>query len=298
MTDEIKKRLVNEFAFNLDKFSSNERMNNGIPLTVVSVFYDNGVNELRKQATKKAIRFWTRQKHIPDEILFVELGYNGVFTFEQKDFPRQIKYVRIYGDDSHKYLFQKECIWNQVAKIAKHDRLMFIDSDIAPTKDVDWFKKSYDILDKALFAQGFNHLTYLGHDDRKQLSVLSYASQKANCQSSSERAAPGGVYCISKNTLDAIGGFNFLPFGGGDDLFLYETIGKPTDHVCIKLVAREGTKEKFSDMAKKQKKKAITYVKVDVCHFFHGDVKNRSRGQRHMMVLTQYPWLGSVIEKD
>ena len=49
---------------------------------MVSVFHDAKVNPLRKTAAKKAVRNWVRQKHLPDEILFIELGYNGVFTFE------------------------------------------------------------------------------------------------------------------------------------------------------------------------------------------------------------------------
>lgn len=63
-----------------------------------------------------------------------------------------MKYVRIQGDDSHKYLFQKECLWNAAAKMARNEKLMFVDSDIAPKGDVDWFKKACAVLDKAVFA--------------------------------------------------------------------------------------------------------------------------------------------------
>ena len=85
-------------------------------------------------------------------MLFLELGFNGVFTFSQDDFPPQIQYIRIDGNDSNKYLFQKEHLWNIAAKRAKNEKLMFLDSDIAPMEDVDWFSKIYQALDKCLFT--------------------------------------------------------------------------------------------------------------------------------------------------
>ena len=84
--------------------------------------------------------------------MFVELGFNGVFTFSREDFPNEINYIRIDGDDSNKYLFQKEHLWNIAAKRAKYEKLMFVDSDIAPLNDVDWFKEVYLALDKCLFT--------------------------------------------------------------------------------------------------------------------------------------------------
>ena len=43
-------------------------------------------------------------------------------------------------------------MWNIAAKRAKHENLMFVDSDIAPLEDVDWFKQTYDALDRCLFT--------------------------------------------------------------------------------------------------------------------------------------------------
>ncbi len=135
---------------------------------MVSVFYDAGINELRKVATRKAVQCWMKQSHLPKEMMFVELGFNGVFTFSQDDFPKEIQYVRIYGDDTHKYLFQKEHLWNISAKRAKYEKLMFVDSDISPLDDVDWFKKVSDELDGCLFTQGFSAIQYLGENDTNE----------------------------------------------------------------------------------------------------------------------------------
>ena len=84
--------------------------------------------------------------------MFIELGFNGKFTFSQEDFTNNIRYIRIDGTDKNKYLFQKEHLWNIAAKQAKYEKLMFVDSDIAPLEDVDWFRKVYLTLDRCLFT--------------------------------------------------------------------------------------------------------------------------------------------------
>ena len=59
-----------------------------LDMTMISVFYDAGINELRKVATRKAVSHWIEQFHLPEEMLFIELGFNGVFTFSKEDFPK------------------------------------------------------------------------------------------------------------------------------------------------------------------------------------------------------------------
>lgn len=85
-------------------------------------------------------------------MMFIELGFNGKFTFSQEDFPNRIQYLRINGTDKNKYLFQKEHLWNIAAKRAKYEKLMFVDSDISPLNDVDWFRKVYKALNSGLFT--------------------------------------------------------------------------------------------------------------------------------------------------
>ena len=77
----------------------------GLDMTMISVFYDANINPLRKVATKNAVKCWMKQRHLPKEMVFIELGFNDKFTFQQSDFPSKIKYTRIDGNDSHKYLF-------------------------------------------------------------------------------------------------------------------------------------------------------------------------------------------------
>ena len=101
-------------------------------MTMISVFYDANINPLRKSATKKAVECWMKQSTLPKEMLFIELGFDGKFTFSEEDFPSCIQYIRIQGTTKNKYLFQKEHLWNIAAKRAKNEKLMFVDSDISP----------------------------------------------------------------------------------------------------------------------------------------------------------------------
>ena len=202
---------------------TDDKTRQNLDMTLISVFYDASINPLRKDATKKAVSCWMKQKNLPKEMLFLELGFNGKFTFKQSDFPSCMQYVRIDGNDSHKYLFQKEHLWNIAAKQAKFDKLVFVDSDIAPSKDIDWFKKCHNVLDKCLFTQGFTNISYLKKDGDVDFTKKSYSATFDG--KTHQDGAPGGVYCIAKSTLAAIGWFNFVPLGGGDDLFWSEFTG-------------------------------------------------------------------------
>ena len=51
-------------------------------------------------------------------------------------------------------------------------------------------------------------------------------------------------------------------------------------------------------MAKKRHVNIIGDVDVDICHFYHGVMKNRSYVQRDYMWASQYPWFGRLIQLD
>ena len=234
-------------------------------------------------------------------MMFIELGFDGKFTFFQKDFPEKIRYIRINGTDKNKYLFQKEHLWNIAAKMAKHEKLMFIDSDIAPLKDVDWFGKVSNALDKGLFSQGFSRLCYLNATGKSTSSrescTLSYANTRRMYPSTGTRGVPGGVYCICKSTLNAIGGFNFLPLGGGDDLFWCEITGE-NNQLILLTAKRMDVRIVFNELMERLKKDRVVNVDVEVCHLYHGERNMRSYGQRQIMLMTQYPWMGRIMKDD
>lgn len=267
-----------------------------LDMTMISVFYDAGINELRKVATRKAVSHWMEQQNLPKEMMFIELGFNGVFTFSQEDFPKEINYIRIDGDDSNKYLFQKEHLWNIAAKRAKYEKLMFVDSDIAPLNDVDWFKEVYLALDKCLFTQGFCTITYLDNNDKLTSRKLgSYTYSVTTNDIKLNNCVPGGVYCISKTTLQMIGYFNYLPFGGGDNLFWSEIADLNSFYPWFLLYRRKYVQEVIQIAIKVFNRNILGNVFIDVYHFYHGERLGRSYQQRHYMMLTQFPLENRLI---
>ena len=70
----------------------------------------------------------------------------------------------------------------------------------------------------------------------------SYAASFSNNRHSS--GAPGGAYCINKSTLEAIGWFNCIPVGGGDDLFWSEICDK-TNGLLLLVSKRSGVFKKI-----------------------------------------------------
>ena len=100
----------------------------------------------------KAIMNWFMQRHLPSQIIFLELVIDDDAAFCQGDFPSDIRYIRISGNRNNKNIFQKECLWNIGLKLATNEKIMFLDYDTSPIGDCDWFKKVYDELDKSLFT--------------------------------------------------------------------------------------------------------------------------------------------------
>lgn len=98
------------------------------------------------------------------------------------------------------------------------------------------------MLEKCLFAQGFNSITYLDRNERKtDRSKRSFATVKSIDKHVS-CSAPGGVFCVEKSTLRGIGYFNYIPFGGGDLLFWSELSQLEVIPWFYRLCVRESVK--------------------------------------------------------
>ena len=113
-----------------------------------------------------------------------------------------------------------------------------------------------------------------------------------------QKLVPGGVYCIGRQTLDKIGYFNYLPLGGGDNLFWSEFFGHKHANCCIRLCKRPWVFDEVQKLGKQVNKDILGELDMDVCHFYHGDVCKRSRTQRHFMLLTEFPWKDRILVDD
>lgn len=282
-----------------DRFSQLEPKQN-LDMTAISVFYDAGINELRKVATRKAVSHWMEQKNLPKEMMFIELGFNGVFTFSQDDFPKEINYIRIDGEDKHKFLWQKENLWNIGAKRAKYDKLMFIDSDVSPLNDQNWFYEVSLTLNECLFTQGFRRIVYLKNDESpSRTKKLSFTTTwLENGYIHPRDGVPAGVCCISKQFLEMIGYFNAFSCGYSDILLWEELIGESYDKLLGTLFKREYVKTIIKEIENYTQKKLMKQVYVDIVHFYHGEFSNRSYTQRNYMWLSQYPWNNRIVALD
>lgn len=111
-------------------------------------------------------------------------------------------------------------------------------------------------------------------------------------------SAPGGVFCVDSDTLHDIGYFNYMPLGGGDMLFWSELTESVNIPWIYRLCVRENVKRVVMQKSSISGKKIIGDIFVDVCHFFHGDFKNRTYGHRDFMLATQYPWNDRLVTDD
>lgn len=106
---------------------------------------------------------------------------------------------------------------------------------------------------------------------------------------------PGGVYCINKFVLYMIGGFNFLPLGGGDSLWWNElfNIGK---HPWYWLVKRSKVYGLTRNICAMTSKSLMYLVDVDIFHFYHGEAVDRSYMQRQYLLMTEWPWMNRIMQ--
>lgn len=74
-------------------------------MTAVSVFYSASDDDARRNATLNAMKCWMKQRFMPKEFLFIELGFDGKFMFDDADFPPNVQYFRIDGTSANKNLF-------------------------------------------------------------------------------------------------------------------------------------------------------------------------------------------------
>jgi len=61
-----------------------------LDMTLITCHHGGTVNQLRKSAMNKAIINWFMQKHLPSQIIFLELVIDDDAAFSQSDFPSDI----------------------------------------------------------------------------------------------------------------------------------------------------------------------------------------------------------------
>ena len=142
-------------------------------------------------------------------------------------------------------------------------------------------------------------MQYLNEKDEPNKKVFGTYTAQIIANGSMGGAVPGGAYCIAKTTLQMMGYFNYLPFGGGDNVFWSELTESARSHYPWFIInKRESVSTCMDTLRRMQGKELLQNVYVDVYHFYHGKTKERSYRQRHYMLMTQFPWMDRIITED
>lgn len=214
----------NAKRFGMDRLSSPSVVED---LTLVTVHFASEADEARKRSTLNAMWHWMAQSHLPARILFLELGFDDRFTFCQSDFPSMVEYVRMEGRPENQFLFQKECLWNVAAKMADTPKLLFLDSDLSPMANCDWFGQISRKLDHCLFLQPMSKVEYTEPDGTISQTKDSYTHLLSiGGKPNWKVGVPGGCHAMRTDAFLAMGGFSHRAFlSGGDNLAIREILG-------------------------------------------------------------------------
>ena len=114
-----------------------------IDTNVVIVHFGN--DPVRVNATTTALS-WLAIQELPVEYIFVELVYNNdAGAFEYLKGRKNLKYIKLNGQDKNKVIWQKEAMMNIGAKACTKDYVIFLDSDIY-SRHSNWFTRIRDHL--------------------------------------------------------------------------------------------------------------------------------------------------------
>ena len=190
---------------------------------LIAVHYG-GYNEIRKNATTRAVQEWDSQQIKPDDGIFIELTYPGESPcFSQSDFPKWIRYMRIYGKERNRNLFQKEALWNLATKYTDADKLLFLDSDISPIRTMHYFQQMKEALVNGISIQACHCLIHEKYEDNPSIGNMYGIMSMKECPSGHVRFTGIG-YGITRHDFHERDGFQ--PFsipGSGDMIFICES---------------------------------------------------------------------------
>lgn len=183
-----------------------------------------GHSELRREATLRAVRAWEWQSSLPDDALILELVCPGQTPcFSRNDFPEWVQYVRIFGNERNRNLFQKEALWNIGAKLTNANKLLFLDGDCEPVNCRDYFKQVFGTCAPGNCVHAAWHIVHEGQQSGNR-DYYSFFADSADVPKGAIRF-PGMGYCITRHDYHAMDGFNpFSICGSGDAVFLWESL--------------------------------------------------------------------------
>ena len=196
---------------------------------LVTCFYggSRGKDDLRRTATKRAVASWDEQKAIPQQALFLELVCPGQMPcFDRADLPAWMQYIRIFGKERNRNLFQKEALWNLGAKFTSAEKLLFLDCDCMPVGTFNYFEQIFYMTRPGKCVHAAWHIIHEGQKEAFQDFYSIFAPQE-DVPAGAKRF-PGMGFSLHRQDYHAIDGFN--PYGisgSGDAVFIWECMNDP-----------------------------------------------------------------------
>lgn len=197
--------------------------NDGGKLALISVYYG-GRDNLRREAHARAFAEWDRQSVKPDDGVFLEMVLPGDEpAFSDGDFPSWINYVRIYGKERNRNIFQKEAMWNLATKFTDAGKLLFLDGDCMPVGCDDYFARIGDACVPGRCVHAAWHVRHEGQSSEDSDYYSCFADRSSVPEGC--KIFPGYGYCLTRGDFMRMDGFNpWGIFGFGDCLFVWESM--------------------------------------------------------------------------
>lgn len=243
----------------------------GNELALITVHYG-GYNELRRRATMSAVMDWDRQNRHPDEAVFLELVCPGERPcFQSSDLPSWLRYIRIYGKERNRNLFQKEALWNLATKFTIAPKLLYLDSDVSPIDMHDYFMRISDAIAPGTIVHACFKLIQEGYEEDYLGEMYSVLAPFDKTPGNRYRF-PGIGYGMTRQDYHDRDGFN--PFsipGSGDVIFIWETF--PDIHQPM------GSARRFHEALIRPNRPALRHVAPDgivMQHNYHGAKVDRA----------------------
>ncbi len=237
--------------------------------TAVITCHYGGYNELRREATLRAMNAWGEQKYIPRNGVFLELVCPGQSScFSQDDLPGWLKYIRIYGRERNVNLFQKEALWNIGARLTEAGKLFFLDNDCMPLDNGIYFRQIFDACIPGRCVHAAWHIVHEGQQPRNHdyWSMLSKDEELRG-----KPRFPGMGYCLTRDDYERMDGFNpFSICGSGDAVFIWESMKSVPQAMTYARRFHEGLIRPHQPQLEPYAVKGLT-----VQHNFHGMKSDR-----------------------
>lgn len=253
-------------------------------------------NPLRYATRLANFRAFRERLSLP--LLAVELGFDGVFDLGPGDADLLLRRT---GRD---VLWHKELLLNEAVRAlpASCTKVAWLDADIV-FADPGWSGALEALLERHRLVQAFTRFRRLGPEEPIPAagarpadgSSLAHLMREGLVPDSHFRIAgssfrygysPGLAWAARRGEIEAIGFYELLILGSGDRALLSAACGRQQDFV-VRLGMNERQARHYlawADRAAAWAEGDVAALPGDICHLWHGDVRDRAYVERYQQL--------------